>query len=69
MNKAEYYSLPTVRNLRGKLKRRSRQFVLKKHGSLEKFKAKVTIIFRDEDEANILKTRRIKNRVGIISKS
>lgn len=64
MNKAEYYSLPTVRNLRGKLKRRSRRFVLN-----EKFKAKATIIIRDEDEANILKTWRIKNRVGIISKS
>lgn len=58
MNNSEsYYKLPTIRNMRRKLRRYS-QAASKECGGL-----KATLVLKDINDANILKTRRWRNRI------
>lgn len=57
-NSALYHTLPTIRKVR-RLYRRTCQKVNKEFGSCFR---RSTLILRDSDNANILKTRRWRNR-------
>lgn len=56
MNKQEYYKYITIRNLRRRIRRAIR------HASFIEC-ARVRIIYKDEQGVNILKSRRVKNRI------
>ena len=58
-NSALYYTLPTIRKIRRELRRRSRQA----NRNMFKSSGKASIILYDEYGANILKTRRWRNRL------
>lgn len=53
-----YYELATVRKVRRYLRRSSRSFTREL-----KFSCKGTLILRDDDGSNILRSRKVKNRI------
>lgn len=60
-NQDLYYKLPTIRKARRQLRRKS-QKITKEFDISSGFSA--TFILRDINDANILKTRRWRNRLG-----
>lgn len=67
MSASEYNALPTIRNLRGRIRRmcnkQRRLWFLKNETTKKAVGGRVTIIYRDAREGNILKTRRYKGRI------
>ena len=59
-NRDLYYTLPTIRKVRRQLRRES-QMITKEFGNSGGFRA--SFVLRDSDDANILKTRRWRNRL------
>lgn len=57
MNKEKYYTLPTIRKVRRRIRRQIRKVHLFDVG------IHTTIIYKDIYGSNILKSRRIKNRI------
>lgn len=67
MSALEYNALPTIRNIRGRIRRACKKqrklWFLKDSSNKINKDAKVTLIFRDVKGINILKTRRYKGKI------
>lgn len=66
MSASEYNALPTIRNLRGRIRRmcnKQRRLWLLKKRNKKAIGGRVTIKFWDDKEGNILKTRRYKGKI------